>query len=72
MHIKITELSNLLEESLYKYFDAYFDEYAVLFDSMKYSVKNGGKRVRPLLTLLFCDACGGDVKAAIPMAEAVE
>ena len=72
MHIKITELSALLEESLYKYFDVYFEEYAVLFDSMKYSVKNGGKRVRPLLTLLFCDACGGDVKAAIPMAEAVE
>ena len=62
----------LLEDNLYKYFDVYFEEYKVLFDSMKYSVKNGGKRVRPLLTLLFCDACGGDVKAALPMAEAVE
>ncbi len=62
----------LLEDNLYKYFDGYFEEYKVLFDSMKYSVKNGGKRVRPLLTLLFCDACGGDVKAALPMAEAVE
>ena len=62
----------LLEDNLYKYFDVYFEEYKVLFDSMKYSVKNGGKRVRPLLTLLFCDACGGDVKEALPLAEAVE
>ena len=62
----------LLEDNLYKYFDGYFEEYKVLFDSMKYSVKNGGKRVRPLLTLLFCDACGGNIKAALPMAEAVE
>ena len=28
---------------------------------MRYSVENGGKRVRPLLTLLFCDACGGEL-----------
>ena len=72
MHNKIEEFSQLLEENLYKYFESYFEEYKVLFDSMKYSVKNGGKRVRPLLTLLFCDACGGDVKAAIPMATAIE
>jgi geranylgeranyl diphosphate synthase type II len=39
---------------------------------MRYSVENGGKRVRPLLTLLFCDACGGDVNKALPMASAVE
>lgn len=72
MHSKITEFSQLLDKSLYKYFDTYFEEYKALFDSMKYSVENGGKRVRPLLTLLFCDACGGNVNAAIPMAEAVE
>lgn len=72
MHSKITEYSQLIEDSLYKYFNVKLDEYAKLFDSMEYSVRNGGKRVRPLLTLLFCDACGGDVKAALPMAEAVE
>lgn len=72
MHSKIQEFSQLLEENLYKYFDVYFDEFKVLFDSMEYSVRNGGKRVRPLLTMLFCDACGGNVKAALPMAEAVE
>lgn len=72
MYSKIAEFSKLLDEGLYKYFQSYFEEYGVLFESMEYSVRNGGKRVRPLLTLLFCDACGGNVKAAVPMAEAVE
>ena len=72
MNKKITEFSSILEENLYKYFDSYLDEYKEVFDSMKYSVENGGKRVRPLLTLLFCDACGGNVLQAVPMATAVE
>ncbi len=72
MNNKITEFSKLLDEHLYKYFEKYIDEYKEVFDSMKYSVENGGKRVRPLLTMLFCDACGGDVLKALPMAVAVE
>ena len=31
-----------------------------------------GKRVRPLLTVLACHACGGDWRAALPAATAVE
>ncbi len=72
MNKKITEFSSILEENLYKYFDTYLEDYKEVFDSMKYSVENGGKRVRPLLTLLFCDACGGNVLQAVPMATAVE
>lgn len=72
MHSKITEFSELINSSLYNYFDNYLEQYKVIFDSMRYSVENGGKRVRPLLTLLFCDACGGDVKKALPVADAVE
>ncbi len=72
MNSKIEEFSKLLEDNLYKYFENYFEEYGILFQSMEYSLRNGGKRVRPLLTLLFCDACGGNVKSALPMAEAVE
>ncbi len=73
MNNKIQEYSSLIEEKLYKYFETSFPEYKILFDSMEYSVKNGGKRVRPLLTLLFYNACGkDDVLKAMPMAEAVE
>ncbi|MBQ7115398.1 MAG: polyprenyl synthetase family protein [Clostridia bacterium] len=69
---KIKELADLFENHLYEYFGEYLQEYKLIFESMEYSVKNGGKRVRPLLTMLFCDACGGDVKTALPMAQAVE
>lgn len=33
---------------------------------------HGGKRIRPLLTMLSCQASGGDWKSAIPAAAAVE
>ena len=41
-------------------------------DMLLYSLESGGKRVRPLLTLLFCDAAGGDWQNALPFACAVE
>lgn len=72
MHNKISEFSGIFEECLYEYFGEYLSEYKLLFESMEYSVKNGGKRVRPVLTMLFCDACGGDVKSSLPFAQAVE
>lgn len=72
MHNKIDLFTKLINRDLYMYLDSYLDEYKVIFDSMRYSVENGGKRVRPLLTLLFCDACGGDVEKALPLADAVE
>lgn len=45
---------------------------AVLVDSMRYSLLAGGKRLRPVLALAWCDLCGGDVRAALPGAAAVE
>lgn len=72
MQNKMNEYIELINGELYTYFNEYLNEYKVIFDSMNYSVANGGKRVRPLLTLLFCDACGGDVKRAVPLAVAVE
>ena len=72
MNNKIKEFSTIFEEKLYEYFKNYLPEYKPLFESMEYSVKNGGKRVRPLLTMLFCDACGGNVINTLPMAQAVE
>ncbi len=72
MHSKITEYTKLFDEKLFKYFERSPEHLKLIFESMEYSVRNGGKRVRPLLTLLFCDACGGNVLQAIPMAEAIE
>lgn len=43
-----------------------------LMEAMDYSLMAGGKRIRPVLVLEFCRACGGDVEAALPVACAVE
>lgn len=43
-----------------------------MLDAMAYSLSNGGKRIRPVLTLEFCRVCGGDYKAAIPFAIGLE
>ncbi len=43
-----------------------------LREAMAYSLLAGGKRLRPLLTLLACEAAGGNPQAALPAACAVE
>ncbi len=43
-----------------------------LFDSMRYSLLAGGKRLRPVMTLEFCRMCGGTYEDAMPFAAAVE
>lgn len=45
---------------------------ARLQESMAYSLLAGGKRLRPMLVLLACEACGGDADAALPAACALE
>ncbi|MBI3619441.1 polyprenyl synthetase family protein [Candidatus Peregrinibacteria bacterium] len=43
-----------------------------LIRAMRYTLLLPGKRLRPLLTLLACEACGGSVDDALPAACAVE
>ena len=43
-----------------------------LYDSMKYSLQAGGKRLRPVLLLAACEFAGGNIKDAIPYAMAIE
>lgn len=44
----------------------------VLLEAMRYSLLAGGKRIRPVLVLSFCEACGGDMKNALPAACSLE
>src|SRR3990172_1155701 len=43
-----------------------------LREAMAYSLLAGGKRLRPMLVLLACEACGGETEAALPAACAIE
>lgn len=45
---------------------------ANLYQPIKYFLELGGKRLRPLLTLLSCKAVGGDYLKALPAAAAIE
>ncbi len=48
-------------------------DHKVLLDAMRYSLLAGGKRIRPLLVMAFCEACGNDLTiTALPAAAALE
>ena len=46
--------------------------WADLYDSMRYSILAGGKRIRPVLTLEFARIAGGDWEKAVPVGCALE
>ena len=64
--------AELVESALAEYFEREDDDIKNLLESEKYSLFAGGKRIRPFLTLEFCKLFGGDVRAALPFACAIE
>ena len=49
----------LVDEALERCFSNRSAPYHRLLESMHYSLTAGGKRLRPVLVLAFCRACGG-------------
>ena len=68
---EISRLQAKVEACLGKYFTD-IPAHKALYESMRYSLLAGGKRVRPVLTLAFCAACGGEEDKALPLAAAIE
>ncbi|MBQ2475159.1 MAG: polyprenyl synthetase family protein [Ruminococcus sp.] len=62
----------LIEDALERYLPGSDSREKKLIESMRYSLKAGGKRVRPMLVLEFNALCGGKTKRALPFACAVE
>ena len=48
------------------------NDYEDLYSAMRYSLLAGGKRLRPILVMSFCEAVGGDVDDAMNAAAAIE
>lgn len=44
----------------------------IIYEAMNYSLKAGGKRIRPVMVLEFCQMSGGDINKAMPLALATE
>ena len=66
------EYIEIINRALFRYIPKTKAGYSYICEAMKYSLEAGGKRIRPVLVLEFCRLCGGDVKAALPFACAVE
>lgn len=45
---------------------------STVLEAMKYSVSNGGKRIRPILAIEFARACNGEIDTALDFGCAVE
>jgi geranylgeranyl diphosphate synthase type II len=69
---RLTEAAALTEDALRAYMAREDEDIKTLLDSERYSLFAGGKRIRPFLTLEFCKLFGGDERAALPFAAAVE
>ena len=65
------ELRDLTEERLESLFSGE-EEFAHLNEAMRYSLLAGGKRLRPVLAMAFCEACGTPAETALDPACALE
>ncbi len=71
---KFKEYINFTEANLKEYNQSTkaTEAQKVLIDAMNYSLEAGGKRIRPVLTYAFCEACGGNMDSAAAPAAAIE
>lgn len=67
-----SRFKELVEEHLLHFLPEVDNKSITLYESMTYSLKAGGKLLRPVLLLAACDFCGGDEKLALPYACAIE
>lgn len=70
---RLSEYQSKIEEYLRDNCSVYPDEpQQTLFESIRYSLLAGGKRLRPVFVFDFCRMCGGDWEKASPFAAALE
>ena len=55
---KTERLMSLIEEEIASSVPTLSGELSAVPEMLRYSLESGGKRVRPLLCLLFCEAAG--------------
>lgn len=68
----LKQRATLVDDALKKYIKPKNNAQSDIYAAMEYSLFAGGKRLRPILTLLTCELCGGEAKNALPFACALE
>ena len=66
------EYKELVDQHLMDFVPNIDNKSISLYESMKYSLTAGGKRLRPVLLLAACEFAGGNIREAIPYACAIE
>lgn len=66
------EYKDIIEEHLTDFLPDIDHKSITLYESMKYSLLSGGKRLRPVLLLAACEFTGGKLEEALPYACAIE
>ncbi len=66
------EYKALVDEHLMDFIPNIDNKSILLYESMKYSLMAGGKRLRPVMLLAACDFAGGNIMEALPYACALE
>ena len=69
---KLEEYISLVGSRLYRIFPDETKPYGNVVRAAGYSLSAGGKRIRPVLTLAFCEMCGGKAENALDAACTVE
>jgi geranylgeranyl diphosphate synthase type II len=72
MNRNIEEYINMIENRLPELFPSEKLPQRTVIKAAEYSLEAGGKRIRPVLTLAFCEMCGGSAETALDAACAVE
>lgn len=61
-----------IDKALDRYLPSIKVKPQLLHKAMRYAVFSGGKRIRPILTIMAFEACGGDAATIMPAACAIE
>jgi len=72
MLFEVTECRKRVETRLDQLLPIRDGKYATLIEAMRYSLLDGGKRIRAIICMKFCEAVCGSVEKALPAACAVE
>lgn len=72
MDVEYNRLKNIVENHILDFLPEIDSKSLTLYDSMRYSLTAGGKRLRSVLLLAACEFCGEPLEIALPYACALE
>lgn len=70
--MQFKEYTDRIQQALPSYLPGKYCAQAKVIEAMEYSLMAGGKRIRAVLAMAFCELCGGSTEDILPFAAAIE